>query len=84
MSIEYRPALRLFAYSIEIITVHMYVTDCIRNRTALMLVADSIGHRTVLLFFADYRVKHQPPTFKQAARITYLKNLQLNTDLAQV
>jgi hypothetical protein len=38
-----------------------------------MMVADSIGHITVQMLFADYTVKHQPPVFNQAARITCLK-----------
>ena len=62
----------------------MYITDSIQNRSVLVLVADSIGHRTVLMSFADYIVKHQSPIFNQAARITILKNLQINIDLAQV
>jgi hypothetical protein len=74
----------LVAYSIEIITVHMYITDPVQDRTVFMLVADSIGQRTVLMFFADYIEKHQPPIFNQAARKACLKKLQLNTDLAQV
>jgi len=77
VSIKYRTALRLVAYSIEIIIVHMCVTDCIQNTTVLMLVAHSVGHRTVLRFCADCVVKHQLPIFSQAARVTYVINLQL-------